>query len=72
MINADRYLAYIETDGEFELQMTADLTNDDVADIILNIFDAYPQLRTGIINAASTLLQAPASRPTESRTPNKA
>jgi hypothetical protein len=72
MINADRYLAYIETDGEFELQMTADLTNDDLTDIILNIFDAYPELRTGIINAASTLLQAPASRPTESRTPNKA
>jgi hypothetical protein len=72
MINADRYLAYIETDGEFELQMTADLTNDDLTDIILNIFDAYPELRTGIINAASALLQAPASRPTESRTPNKA
>lgn len=72
MINADRYLAYIEKDEEFELQLTEDFTSDDITDVILNIFDAYPELRTGIINAASTLLQAPASRPTESRTPNKA
>lgn len=72
MINADRYLAYIEKDGEFELQLTADFTSDDMTDVILNIFDSYPELRTGIINAASTLLQVPATRPKESRTPNKA
>jgi hypothetical protein len=44
-----------------------------MADVILNIFDGHPELRSGIIKAATEILkpQYPANRPQDVKRPEK-
>jgi len=73
-MNVERYISYSESEGTFELQTTADFSNEDMADVILNIFDAHPEYRAGIISACTYILKPnyPANRPQESTRPEKA
>lgn len=72
-MDADRYISYTEIDGTFELATTEGFGNEDMSDVILNIFDAHPQYRAGIIKACTYILKPnyPANRPHEDSRPDK-
>jgi hypothetical protein len=69
----ERFISYTEEDGVYGLSYTEDFSADDLADVILNIFDGHPELRSGIIKAATEILkpQYPANRPQDIERPNK-
>jgi hypothetical protein len=72
-MNPDRFISYTELDGTFELATTEGFNNEDMADVILNIFDAHPEYRAGIINACTYILKPnyPANRPQGNTRPDK-
>ena len=67
----ERFISYTEEDGCYNLAFTDEFSADDLADVILNIFDGHPELRSGIIKAATEILKYPANRPQDIERPNK-
>jgi hypothetical protein len=69
----ERFISYTEEDGVYGLSYTEDFSADDLADVILNIFDGHPEFRAGIIKAATEILkpQYPANRPHDVKRPDK-
>ena len=69
----DRFISYTEEEGCYDLSFSDDFSADDLADVITNIFDGHPELRSGIIKAATEILkpQYPANRPQDVKRPEK-
>lgn len=69
----ERFISYTEEDGCCNLDFNDSFSADDLADVIVNIFDGHPEFRAGIIKAATEILkpQYPANRPHDIKRPDK-